>query len=701
MRAENIRIHCGSYVSIRSNRLLDGPRDLTICCWVYPTLRKMTAQTLLSRWSDASGRGFALYLAPEGDAALRIGDGSTKPAVVRTGKPLALRRWHFVIARFDAKSGTARVMQCQSDPWPSGGEPVTAETKTGSTTPADTRLALLIAASHAGTDERPESLDDFFNGKIDSPALFSRSLSDEEADRLRVGGDPCDIGGLCAAWDFSVDISGAEIRDRSGNGMNGSAVNLPMRAVTGRNWTGEENDFRRAPEQYGAIHFHDDDLDDAGWPEAFSLRISPQWRSGVYAVRLKTDDFEDYVPFIVRPARGQASAKAALLMPSLTYMTYVNDHMPTEPGLLLSVRGITLDQFLAEDATAYEAAVFRYMVDNRLHSMYDLHSDGSPVCYGSRLRPLTNIRPRYNKPNIRFRNPHLLSCDLYIVDWLDEKGISYDTIDDESLHAEGLELLSHYNVVMTGTHPEYWTLEMLRALKAYMTCGGRVMYLGGNGFYWVTSFDAARPHVVEIRRGYAGLRTWTSEPGECHHSTTGELGGLWRYRGIPPQSLVGVGFASACGLEPARPYRRTKASYDPKHAFIFAGIGDEVIGDFGIHMGGAAGWELDIVDPLLGTPPNTVVLASSFGHSDAYQRTIEELQAGEAGHGGSQDPHVRADLTYFEGPNGAAVFSVGSISWCGSLSHDNYQNNISRVTENVLRAFIAREGGIGDRRKGR
>lgn len=419
-----------------------------------------------------------------------------------------------------------------------------------------------------------------------------------------------------------------------------------------------------------------------------------------YAVRLKAGNFEDFVPFVIRPPRGKASAKAALLIPSLTYMTYVNDHMPTEPGLLLSVRGITLDQFLEEDATAYEAAVFRYMVDNRLHSMYDLHSDGSPVCYGSRLRPLTNIRPRYNKPNIRFRNPHLLSCDLYIVDWLDEKKIAYDTIDDESLHAEGLELLSNYNVVMTGTHPEYWTFEMLQALKAYMAAGGRVMYLGGNGFYWVTSFAAERPHVVEIRRGYAGLRTWTSEPGEDHHSTTGELGGLWRYRGIPPQSLVGVGFASACGLEPARPYRRTRASHDPANAFIFAGVDDEVIGDFGIHMGAAAGWELDIADPLLGTPANTVLLASSFGHSDAYQRTIEELQAGEAGHGGTQDPKVRADLAYFEGPNGSAVFSVGSMSWCGSLSHNNYDNNISRVTENVLRAFIGRGGGPASGRKG-
>ena len=40
------------------------------------------------------------------------------------------------------------------------------------------------------------------------------------------------------------------------------------------------------------------------------------------------------------------------------------------------------------------------------------------------------------------------------------------------------------------------------------------------------------------------------------------------------------------------------------------------------------------------------------------------------------------------GPNGGAVFSTGSIAWCGSLSHNDYDNNVSRITENVLRRFV-------------
>src|SRR6202035_4161041 len=34
---------------------------------------------------------------------------------------------------------------------------------------------------------------------------------------------------------------------------------------------------------------------------------------------------------------------------------------------------------------------------------------------------------------------------------------------------------------------------------------------------------------------------------------------------------------------------------------------------------------------------------------------------------------------------GGAVFSTGSITFCGSLSHNNYDNHVSRMLQNVLR----------------
>jgi N,N-dimethylformamidase len=50
---------------------------------------------------------------------------------------------------------------------------------------------------------------------------------------------------------------------------------------------------------------------------------------------------------------------------------------------------------------------------------------------------------------------------------------------------------------------------------------------------------------------------------------------------------------------------------------------------------------------------------------------------------------IRAELVYFETAKGGAVFSTGSITFCGSLSHGGYDNPVSRMLENVLRRFRA------------
>ncbi len=55
---------------------------------------------------------------------------------------------------------------------------------------------------------------------------------------------------------------------------------------------------------------------------------------------------------------------------------------------------------------------------------------------------------------------------------------------------------------------------------------------------------------------------------------------------------------------------------------------------------------------------------------------------------GAQNPDVRADMTFFETARGGAVFSVGSIAWAASLSHDGYDTNVARLSENVVRRFL-------------
>ena len=111
----------------------------------------------------------------------------------------------------------------------------------------------------------------------------------------------------------------------------------------------------------------------------------------------------------------------------------------------------------------------------------------------------------------------------------------------------------------------------------------------------------------------------------------------------------------------------------------------DYIGGYGTQGGGAAGEEIDRYDVGLGSPEHAIVVASSEDHKPGMLRAKEEfhmtVQVTPSG-------SVRSDITFFETPSGGAVFSTGSISYAGSLSINEYTNDIARLTGNVLTRFL-------------
>jgi N,N-dimethylformamidase beta subunit-like, C-terminal/Concanavalin A-like lectin/glucanases superfamily len=659
----------GSYATVADNAALRLAGSLSITAWIAPTRHDPLApggsapngdQGIVTKWSSPNQSGYGLFIEEDGRLALWLGE-KGRVEKVRAQAPLrpwvpsipgsgrgprphhVTTNWYFVAATYDATTGRVALYQRPLSEFTFDSTRTMTERTTAVKGVATNTAPLLIAAAYA--DGSPMKIGGHFNGKIDNPRIYSRSLSPQDVDALALGRGPSDA---VASWDFSLDIQSDRIADTSTRKLNGVVVNLPTRAVTGHNWTGAEMDFKRAPQQYGAIYFHDDDLEDAKWDVGFEFKIPENLKSGVYAARLRTDSAEDYVPFFVRPKKGTATAKAAFLVPTFSYLAY----------------GGT-------GGTGFN-----------ILSNYAHHTDGSGIGYSSRLRPITNMRPK-----ISTRNPWQFMPDTHIVDWLEVKGFTVDVITDQDLHFEGAALLAPYKVVVTGTHPEYYSGAMLEGLHAYLEKGGRLMYMGGNGFYWVTPMDPTGRYIELRRRD--GTEHWQGAPGESYHALTGEPGGLWRFRGLPPQRYFGVGF-TAQGFDKNSPYKRMPDSFNPRAAFIFEGIGaTEEIGNFPslVLDEGAAGSELDRLDYVLGTPPHTLLLAQSYGHSDAYQQVVEEVNTSDSRQGGTVNPLVHADLAYLEYPNGGAVFSTGSIAWSGSLSYNNYTNNVSRLTENVLRRF--------------
>ena len=148
---------------------------------------------------------------------------------------------------------------------------------------------------------------------------------------------------------------------------------------------------------------------------------------------------------------------------------------------------------------------------------------------------------------------------------------------------------------------------------------------------------------------------------------------------------MGIGFA-AQGFDGGTYFRVQPGALDPRVAFAVEGIdAGELWGQFGNQGGGAAGEEIDRYDERLGSPAHAIVLATSENHRPGMLRVKEEFHMTVPL---GNDPEVRADIVFFEVPGGGAVFSTGSISYAGSLAHAGYDNEIARLTGNVLRRFL-------------
>ncbi|MDP3749548.1 MAG: LamG-like jellyroll fold domain-containing protein [Phenylobacterium sp.] len=653
----------GSHVRIDN---LPAMEAITLSAWVWPTTPGGDGQCIFAL-GDPAGES-ALSVAFE-DGQLTL-EASTPAGHIRVTVPGAVepRQWLFVAATVD--HGGVRLYRHAGAFAPGVAATVTSKDSLSGWVPGPGRR-LVLARRRVGPANGPCG----FNGKLSAPLVFDRALSDVELDRLAAD-DRAISDSALGRWDFAAECGGVGVPDRSGNGLHGVAVNRPTRLVTGHRFSGRTTQPAEAPEEYNAAHFHDDDLSDADWDPSFAFIVPPELESGVYAARLTAGDKSDYVPFVVRGRPDRPRARVAVLIPTVSYMCYANSAL--DPSVLPPDLTPLQDTTSCPDERAY---VRRH----GLKSLYDKHSDGSGVCMATMLRPMpVNARP--NGRSMLNGSAHQLGADLSILHFLDASGITYEVLTDHDLHQEGAAALSPFSVVLSGTHAEYWTGSMLDGLEAYQQAGGRFVYLSGNGLYWVTALseDGA---LAEMRRHH-GTRSWTAEPGEAHLSLTGELGGLWRHRGRAPQRYVGVGFA-AQGFGAGSPYRRTPASRDPRAAFIFAGVTNEVIGDFPVLVAahGAAGYEVDRADVDLGTPPHALVVASATGLDDSYQNAIEDTEGMTPYHGGTNCPRVRADMVFYETPRDGAVFSVGSIAWCSGLSYKGYDNDVARITENVVRAF--------------
>jgi N,N-dimethylformamidase len=422
--------------------------------------------------------------------------------------------------------------------------------------------------------------------------------------------------------------------------------------------------------------FHDDDIYDFGWDKDFEFVVPDDMPSGIYIMRIEAEGHYDAMPFFVCPPLGKRRADLCVLVSTFTYTIYGNHARP-------DFAPSWLEKISAWNAYPNNPSEYRHYG----LSTYNNHTDGSGICHASHKRVLFNLRPGYlTFGEASCSGLRHFQADSHLIAWLHNQDIAYDIVTDDELDRDGVAAISGYKAVLTGSHPEYHTSATLDALKDYRDNGGGLIYLGGNGFYWRIVRHSEDPTLLEIRRSEDGLRAWASEPGEYYNAFDGSYGGLWRRNGRPPQKLVGIGF-TAQGNFVGMPYKRV--NYDKNMDWVFDGINGELLGDFGFSGHGAAGFELDRRDEKLDEGQDIITLAQSYDEGNRFILVPEEMLTHLTNLSGSPEADAkRADMVYFKTANGGQVFAVGSITFCGSLPWNNYDNNISTLLRNVVRKFV-------------
>ena len=637
--AGNQSFQPGSYAKTAVPLQCHAEDNIQICVSVFPTLLTADSQTILSIGEtrlDLDANGLVSFI--------------THQDKITCKTALSLHKWHMITVNIKVDGQLSlSVMRLDND---------ISETVTLQSNKASDIMkldGLVCLAAMKGADGPSQ----FFNGRIEAPSI--------SADNIAI-----------ASWNLATNMNSLKVPSALAHLDSGHALNLvnaPTRAVCGSKWDASELNWRHKPDHYAAIHFHDDDIYDFDWETSFSFTISDDMPSGIYVMRITCGDHEDAMPFFVCPPKGIRRAKLCVLVSTFTYAIYGNHARPDY---------VPAWQERIKEWGAYPhnpAAFPQYGL-----STYNNHGDGAGICHASHKRPLFNLRPGYitfgaaNCSGLRH-----FQADSHLIAWLHNQNIDYDIITDDEIDLEGLAAIAGYDAVTTGTHPEYHTSNTLDALTAYRDAGGALIYLGGNGFYWRIVRHTEDPDLLEIRRAEDGLRAWASEPGEYYNGFDGSYGGLWRRNGRPPQKLVGIGF-TAQGVFEGMPYKRV--CDDSAFDWVFDGIDDGPIGDFGFSGNGAAGFELDRIDSKLDEGQDITILAQSYDTRDTFMLVPEEQLTHLTNlSGGSESEAKRADMVYFKTPSGGQVFSVGSITFCGSLPWNNFDNNVSRLLRNVIDRF--------------
>ncbi len=224
--------------------------------------------------------------------------------------------------------------------------------------------------------------------------------------------------------------------------------------------------------------------------------------------------------------------------------------------------------------------------------------------------------------------PWFRRSDVPFLKFVRQTGRTPDFLAEDDLEAfpSGDELRRLYDLVVFPGHTEYVTQQAYDVVQRFRDLGGRLIFLSANNFFWKVEKSGQSMRRVK----------------------------LWRELGRPESALMGVQYRANDNGSKQGVYTVLDT---PAAPWLFEGTGLQNGSTLGEMVGGY-GIEIDMVTPF--SPPETRVLAR-----------VHDLFG----------PGLHGEMTYYETPAGARVFSAGTLDFGGSITFQP----VWRMLENLWR----------------
>ena len=206
------------------------------------------------------------------------------------------------------------------------------------------------------------------------------------------------------------------------------------------------------------------DLDKFASQQVSLEGLAPGW----HQIHIQLDTAEKHLPFFIEPE--ELKSRVVFVESTNTFKSYVSD---------VGLRS-------------------NYVNPSNLSGAFT-----RPMAYPANYEIVNYLGKQAQTVNC---SDHLINADMVLKQRLDDHGLKFDVVSDEWL--EDSRNLKNVDLVILGTHNEYWSSGKFDNMATFLDGGGHMMVLGGNtAFRFIETVKAS----FDLFWGSGVMRTQRSE----------------------------------------------------------------------------------------------------------------------------------------------------------------------------------------------